>query len=260
MTINNDWIHDVMSLPYHSGTRLEDAVQEVLEAHSVINAGEEIKDPIKHYCFSGSDHCRQGAGISPETIRDNKRFLHIDWFDVMDMSQILDDWNYYIAQPNGSSSPPDQLYIQYGEICKLECKSSQDNKFRFNNTYPSCETVYIFSSKRHNMTRVSMGYHISCDFDPEVYEVLAKRRVKECDKIMKQDSIDLGLKMKAYVRLQYDLIEHEDLVLKAEQNDWCTEVINYLDMRLNNSNKNNVNTQPEIINTTVYDNVLNYHR
>lgn len=81
---------------------------------------------------------------------------------------------WVINQPLGNSDYPDKLLIMWGRVVVIEEKSSEKSSYRFNNTCPHPKTVYIFSDKRHEATRmVQAKWFIDLDQYSILHEALA---------------------------------------------------------------------------------------
>ncbi len=261
MNVNIDWVRDVELLPYHNGELLEDAVEEIFQAHGIFNAGEGVQDPISHNCFAGTKTGGQVAkGTEPKvsnlTIKENKSYLKEDFFEALDMCQILDNANYYIAQPNGTTDSPDHLYIQYGEVSKIECKSSRSNKFLFNNTLPTPQTIYIFSSKVHNITRVAMGYRLIETMEmPLEFLKEVDQRFHDFNIEGRQLAKDHNMPFYHFARKQFGTTGDSDFARISDEKGWNIDVLVYLNTRYNNANKSETPTI-EIINTPVTETMI----
>jgi len=90
-------------------------------------------------------------------------------------------------QPYGSNNPPDWLVKVDSKWVELECKTSLEAKVSFNDTPPSKNVLYIFSSKRHNDTMVFYGQDVfkrgvKKSFDEYIKKAkaLEKKYINEC--------------------------------------------------------------------------------
>jgi hypothetical protein len=73
-------------------------------------------------------------------------------------------------QPYGTTCHPDWLVKDGNRWIEVECKTSLKSRISFNNTPPGRDTLYVFSSKRHNDTMLFYG--------GDVYKRHAKKTVQ----------------------------------------------------------------------------------
>lgn len=69
--------------------------------------------------------------------------------------------NHYIREPNGSQVPPDFRIVLNQTSLDIECKSSKSGyKPMWNGTFPSNDTLYLFTNKKDNETLLFKGGEI----------------------------------------------------------------------------------------------------
>lgn len=215
-------IAKIEQLPYNSGLEFERACEQIFVECGFVNmATPQEPDIFKQW------------GKDP-SLPNDKTLIREDRFDECRFLELYDDHLFYLAQPCGSSSPPDFILVIYGRIVPFECKSTQKRKYRFNNTLPHPTTVYAFTSQIHNKTRVAMGrdlisHHAGLEIERITKEELsaAHKRIQERTKNIPGNPY----KFEGYGREQYGQtggMETEDFVVLSEQNKWRLGVLVHL--------------------------------
>jgi len=208
---------DIEALPYFEGEAFERACQEVFENNGFVNVAVNGEDPLnkKDYPL-------------------DKEWVKTDLFENMEILDLYSDHLYYIYQPCGISSPPDFLLLIYGRVVPFECKSSTSRKYRFNNTLPHETTIYAFSDKHHNKTRLAMGSDLIVPDTRENIEEITRRELKDAyARIRKQiknvDGNPYGFG--GYGRVQFDQhggYPNTDFITLSEEKNWKKGVFGHI--------------------------------
>lgn len=126
----------------------------------------------------------------------------------------------YIYQPNGSQASPDfRVFLNSGKTVDIECKSSKQTYPTYNGGLPKEGVVYIFSSKRYNVTTIFFADDVVSikkrqQFSNLVEELNSVLKLYQMDEEWKKDSRGFDF----YIRNMYvqngagkkDYFKHEE--------------------------------------------------
>lgn len=126
---------------------------------------------------------------------------------------------YYEKEPNGSQRPPD-LMISYNNIrINIECKSCKSGyKPMWNASYPSNDTIYIYTNKTRNNTLVFVAEEVISKDIVKIYEDYKKKtkELEEMTNIILKDIPDNNYKLTVYARNMFTQNIHLNENLKDE--------------------------------------------
>ena len=90
--------------------------------------------------------------------------------------QLQSQFNFsFIKHPNGTQNTPDFRVNINNKIINIECKSCQSKyKPMWNASYPSEDTIYIYTNKKDNKTIIFLGTEI---VQPKVKKILEEYKL-----------------------------------------------------------------------------------
>ena len=138
--------NDLTQLPYYSGFELEEAVEQVLQENGYIDIS---NDPACKHFLDNDWHKN----------RLDRSFLKHRQFNDSDLLSlgVYDDHVYYVREPFGGKSNPDFMLIVYGRVIFLECKSGKERNYKWNNSIPKKDYLYLMSCGATNRSTLIMG-------------------------------------------------------------------------------------------------------
>lgn len=144
----------------------------------------------------------------------------------MEIVPLYDDGLYYLKNPCGTNGHPDFLLFLYGRVIPFECKTTSNRRFRFNGTLPHPTTIYAFSDKFHDRTRVALGRDLISRHTGQDIENMLRDEVADLNARLKERAMELDgnpLTFIPYVRGCFDQrggYANTDLIKLAEEYDW----------------------------------------